>query len=569
MRKQSKKFLSLCLALVMALGTLTVPASACTADTEGNVIPCEQVEEKGYCDSSLIFFYTDEEQTQLSFMNNPYYKAVKDTAPTGGTTGNISGEGERIGHSTPGNGLMPADEFFEMQIRKGYHDIVDYDNWTIYYVDENGQTTGYKVIDPEYNDVSFFYPDGTPVDAKDRGKLDFTAENPFSGLENADTKPDETQEPVRMFDPKDVPSENDVLSMAFHELFSDILADPSATVSYGPENWTIHTDECDAVFRLKNLSGEVTYTNGASKQMGFHKYPVPYVMTDEGIFDTDTGKLVADTDGYPIENERLIKPPKTVKKFDDVPEDAWYAEAVNAMAANGILNGYSDGLFHPERNVTIGELAVIIYRLATNEDPVGMKGQPEGVYASGYFGYSDHWAAYAVDTLSTREVQYLGGYRPTIAYRPSDGYRGVDSCTLDATRAEAINAVYLLARETGHLDESNIIEKYDFDFGDWDTWKPAAWHTYTDAELQEKSGIPDFAINPDLGYDTSFELLKNVTRAYKYGIVHGVDAEGNCRPNDSLTRAELCQMLYNAGITGYTVPANFKASKGWDMRVKM
>ena len=38
MRKQSKKFLSLCLALVMALGALTVPASACTADKDGNVV---------------------------------------------------------------------------------------------------------------------------------------------------------------------------------------------------------------------------------------------------------------------------------------------------------------------------------------------------------------------------------------------------------------------------------------------------------------------------------------------------------------------------------------------------
>lgn len=429
MRKQSKKFLSLCLALVMALGTLTFPAYACTADKDGNITPCEKVEEQGYCDIEWLRGIDWEAGVMYQWLN-PYYKEVKNPAPTGGTTGNISGEGERVGHSTPGNGLMPADEFFEMQIREGYHDIVDYDNWTIYYVDENGQTTGYKVIDPEYNDVSFFYPDGTPVDMKDRGKLDFTAENPFAALDQ----------------------------------------------------------------------------------------------------------------------------PKPVKKFDDVSENAWYYNAVSSMAANGILNGYPDGLFHPDDNVTIGEMAVIIYQLASGENPVGKTGEPEGVYSNqtGWWN-STHWAAYAINTLYTREVKYL--------------YRPVDNADDYVTRAEAIHAVYLLARETGNLDENNIVEKYNFDLDDKTVWPFINLHTYTDAELQEKSGIPDLAINPDLGYSISTSLLFNVMRAYKYGLVHGVDSEGNCHPNDSLTRAELCQMLYNAGITGYTGPTNFKAGKGWDKRV--
>ena len=48
--------------------------------------------------------------------------------------------------------------------------------------------------------------------------------------------------------------------------------------------------------------------------------------------------------------------------FADVPEGEWFSSAVTWAAKLGIVQGYDDGLFHPERPVTRAQLAVLFYR---------------------------------------------------------------------------------------------------------------------------------------------------------------------------------------------------------------
>ena len=48
--------------------------------------------------------------------------------------------------------------------------------------------------------------------------------------------------------------------------------------------------------------------------------------------------------------------------FSDVAHGTWYTEAVNWAAANGIVNGYPDGTFLPDRPVTRQETAAILAR---------------------------------------------------------------------------------------------------------------------------------------------------------------------------------------------------------------
>ena len=50
--------------------------------------------------------------------------------------------------------------------------------------------------------------------------------------------------------------------------------------------------------------------------------------------------------------------------FPDVAADAWYADAVNWAAAQGIVKGYDTGAFGPEDSVTREQLAAILYRYA-------------------------------------------------------------------------------------------------------------------------------------------------------------------------------------------------------------
>ena len=50
--------------------------------------------------------------------------------------------------------------------------------------------------------------------------------------------------------------------------------------------------------------------------------------------------------------------------FTDVPEDAWYAEAVHTLAALGIVNGVGHGRFEPNRSITRAEFTTFACRFA-------------------------------------------------------------------------------------------------------------------------------------------------------------------------------------------------------------
>ncbi len=51
-----------------------------------------------------------------------------------------------------------------------------------------------------------------------------------------------------------------------------------------------------------------------------------------------------------------------IEFFADVPVAHWAAAEVTACVANGVVSGYEDGLYHPERTVTRDQMAVYIAR---------------------------------------------------------------------------------------------------------------------------------------------------------------------------------------------------------------
>ena len=52
--------------------------------------------------------------------------------------------------------------------------------------------------------------------------------------------------------------------------------------------------------------------------------------------------------------------------FSDVPASHWAFDAVNKLTANGILQGYPDGTFKGEKNVTRYHLAMVVAKMLTN-----------------------------------------------------------------------------------------------------------------------------------------------------------------------------------------------------------
>ena len=68
--------------------------------------------------------------------------------------------------------------------------------------------------------------------------------------------------------------------------------------------------------------------------------------------------------------------------FTDVPNGAWYNAAVSTLSSMQIINGYTDGSFRPNQNITRAELASIIARFAELKNT-------SGVYFTDIDG---HWA---------------------------------------------------------------------------------------------------------------------------------------------------------------------------------
>lgn len=51
-----------------------------------------------------------------------------------------------------------------------------------------------------------------------------------------------------------------------------------------------------------------------------------------------------------------------INRFKDVPADAWYITAVSTLTNLGVITGYQDGTFGPQRSITRAELATILAR---------------------------------------------------------------------------------------------------------------------------------------------------------------------------------------------------------------
>ena len=86
--------------------------------------------------------------------------------------------------------------------------------------------------------------------------------------------------------------------------------------------------------------------------------------------------------------------------FEDVPPDAWYAEAVNWCRGNDIMSGTSASTFSPSSTMTRAMLATVICRLA---------GSPAAILPPSFTDVSqDSW--YAEAAAWTSENGIISGY---------------------------------------------------------------------------------------------------------------------------------------------------------------
>ncbi len=235
------------------------------------------------------------------------------------------------------------------------------------------------------------------------------------------------------------------------------------------KRFAVDTDTC-----LADLTPGVSYTMSMmNKVEGDHKYGATYTVTltlyrngdvmpvtdpaTSGVDRLMTAEHIAYMQGddkgnfrpkaplprreaaqvfYNLLKDKNVDAPAA---FEDVADDVWYAEAVNTIAALGIIEGDGQGHFFPDRNITRAQFVTMVARLANKID--------------GLCTFTDvdeeHWA---YSYIATAEAYRWISSAETDEFRPDE----------DITRAEM---VVIMNKVLGRMADKEAIDD------DWNSLK--------------------------------------------------------------------------------------------------
>ena len=151
--------------------------------------------------------------------------------------------------------------------------------------------------------------------------------------------------------------------------------------------------------------------------------------------------------------------------YTDVPADAWYNNAVSTLSNAGVIDGYEDGTFKPDGNITRAEFATIAVRFF------------EATY-DGEDLFSDiagHWAQDYINEAANAGI--VDGY-PDGTFRPQQLI----------TRAEAMTMVNRTIDR--HPDADHLLE----DMITWPDNPETAWYY---EQVQEATNSHEYTMNTD------------------------------------------------------------------------
>ena len=103
---------------------------------------------------------------------------------------------------------------------------------------------------------------------------------------------------------------------------------------------------------------------------------------NDNLSRAQLAQILFNREGRPVVNYLL--------QYGDVPEGAWYAEAIRWAASQGIVSGYGGGLFGPDDPLTREQLAVMLWRYAGSPAPSNLRLD---------FSDADQAGGYALDAL--------------------------------------------------------------------------------------------------------------------------------------------------------------------------
>ena len=168
----------------------------------------------------------------------------------------------------------------------------------------------------------------------------------------------------------------------------------------------------------------------------------------------------------------------TTNNFPDVAPDAWYNNAISTMVNAGIIQGYEDGTFRPNNNITRAEFAAIASRFMSS----GYDAEKDL-----FTDIANHWARENINDAAMAE--WINGY-PDGTFLPDQAI----------TRAEAVTLVNNVLQRKPHADHmlDTMIK--------WPDNPEGAW--YYEA-IQEATNSHDYDLFEDAEYETWTALQEN------------------------------------------------------------
>lgn len=181
---------------------------------------------------------------------------------------------------------------------------------------------------------------------------------------------------------------------------------------------------------------------------------------------------------------------KRAAEYADVAPEAWYYDAVTEVSKGGLMYGDEFGSFRPDSKVTVVEFATILCR----------------VYNLPVEVFGAVWYKPYIDALTVAGLEF--------------GSCKYEQAEEAITRGEAIEAMTVMLRARGDGPERALT---------WDDVEDAG----ACSEIPEQHGWNAQAL----------------IDALNYGVIDGVNAAHRVNAAYPLTRAELCKMLVNIGVT--------------------
>ena len=227
--------------------------------------------------------------------------------------------------------------------------------------------------------------------------------------------------------------------------------------------------------------------------------------------------------------------------FSDVAADHWANGYINIASKKGIINGYPDGTFRPENNVTFEEAVKMLVVAIGHEPEVGTAGYPIGYLtvaddyditngdAMGVVGEAATRGLVAQLLLNTMDTPLMKqtGYGAFLDYKVYDGYNDTNRETLLSENhgiiklKVVVESTSLLASASTNDEEYvtvEILDAYDSKYEDDLGTKIFAGETEI-SELVGKKAIVYAAFNPKTDDDPTAVYAKvDTSKTYELTV---------------------------------------------------